>query len=153
MLFRSRAAGANPILMSLTPRDAYDEQGKIVRVAKTFGLWASQVAEQEGVPYIDLNERSAAKLDSYGPWKEKYHFYGDHIHTSRFGAMMNARSAAEGIAESDDPKLAPLQAMMQNVELPQVEVKREEGKPVVFITGDSTVKNEDKDPNGMWGWG
>lgn len=148
-----RAAGANPILMSLTPRDAYDEQGKIVRVAKTFGLWASQVAEQEGVPYIDLNERSAAKLDSYGPWKEKYHFYGDHIHTSRFGAMMNARSAAEGIAESDDPKLAPLQAMMQNVELPQVEVKREEGKPVVFITGDSTVKNEDKDPNGMWGWG
>jgi lysophospholipase L1-like esterase len=24
---------------------------------------------------------------------------------------------------------------------------------VVFITGDSTVKNEDKNKDGMWGWG
>ena len=134
-----KAVGANAILMSLTPRDAYDDNGKIVRVDKTFGLWARQVAQQENVPFVDLNERSAAKLDSYGPWKEKYHFYTDHIHTSRFGAMMNARSAAEGIAESDDPKLAALKAMMVNVALPTVDVEREEGKPVVFITGDSTV--------------
>ena len=148
-----RKAGANPILMSLTPRDAYDEQGKIVRVNKTFGLWAKQVAEQENVPFVDLNEISAAKLDSYGPWKEKYHFYTDRIHTSRFGAEMNARSAAEGIMNSDNPLLDPLKAMMQNVELPTVEVKREKGKPVVFITGDSTVKNNDSDPDGMWGWG
>ena len=148
-----RKAGANPILMSLTPRDAYDEQGKIVRVNKTFGLWAKQVAEQENVPFVDLNEISAAKLDCYGPWKEKYHFYTDHIHTSRFGAEMNARSAAEGIMNSDNPLLDPLKAMMQNVELPTVEVKREKGKPVVFITGDSTVKNNDSDPDGMWGWG
>jgi len=28
-----------------------------------------------------------------------------------------------------------------------------QGKPVVFITGDSTVKNADKDEDGMWGWG
>lgn len=148
-----KAVGANAILMSLTPRDAYDDNGKIVRVDKTFGLWARQVAQQENVPFVDLNERSAAKLDSYGPWKEKYHFYTDHIHTSRFGAMMNARSAAEGIAESDDPKLAALKAMMVNVALPTVDVEREEGKPVVFITGDSTVKNEDSNPDGMWGWG
>ena len=148
-----KAVGANAILMSLTPRDAYDDNGKIVRVDKTFGLWARQVAQQENVPFVDLNERSAAKLDSYGPWKEKYHFYTDHIHTSRFGAMMNARSAAEGIAESDDPKLAALKAMMVNVALPTVDVEREEGKPVVFITGDSTVKNEDSAPDGMWGWG
>ena len=102
-----KALGAHPILMSLTPRDAYDENDKIVRVNKTFGLWAKQVAEQEHVPFVDLNEISAAKLDSYGHWKEKYHFFKDHIHTSRFGAMMNARSAAEGLAESKDPNLAP----------------------------------------------
>ena len=148
-----KQVGAHVILMSLTPRDAYDENGKIVRVNKTFGLWAKQVAEQEHVPFVDLNEISATKLDSYGNWKEKYHFYGDHIHTSRFGAMMNARSAAEGIAESKDPALAPLQAMMINVALPTVDVQREEGKPVVFITGDSTVKNKDQDKDGMWGWG
>ena len=148
-----KALGAHPILMSLTPRDAYDENDKIVRVNKTFGLWAKQVAEQEGVPFVDLNEISAAKLDSYGHWKEKYHFFTDHIHTSRFGAMMNARSAAEGLAESKDPSLAPLQAMMVNVALPVENFKREPGKPVVFFTGDSTVKNADKEEDGMWGWG
>ena len=148
-----KALGAHPILMSLTPRDAYDENDKIVRVDKTFGLWAKQVAEQEGVPYVDLNSISADKLDKYGHWKEKYHFFTDHIHTSRFGAMMNARSAAEGLAESKDPALAPLQAMMINVALPTENFTREEGKPVVFFTGDSTVKNADKEKDGMWGWG
>ena len=146
-----RQAGGHPILMSLTPRDAYDDNGKIVR--KPHGAWLQQVAQEENVPYIDLNEISGAKLDAYGRWKESYHFYKDHIHTSRFGAEMNARSAAEGIAASNDPKLRELQGMMKDLTLPKVAVKREKGKPVVFITGDSTVKNEDKDENGMWGWG
>ena len=146
-----RDHGANAILMSLTPRDAYDKKtGKIVRKPQT--EWAAYVAATEGVPFVDLNELSGRKLDSYSPWKEKYHFLGDHIHTSKFGAEMNARSAAEGIWYSNAPQLRPLQEMMQNVPLPKKEVKREVGKPVVFFTGDSTVKNADKDDDGMWGW-
>ena len=147
-----REAGAHPILMSLTPRDAYDEKtGKIVRKPQT--EWAAYVAAQEGVPFVDLNEISGSKLDSYSHWKEKYHFFGDHIHTSAYGAEMNARSAAEGIAASNNPDLKPLQDMMMGVQLPVVQVRREKGKPVVFITGDSTVKNKDSDKDGMWGWG
>lgn len=145
-----RAKGANPILMSLTPRDAY-EGGKIVRKPQT--QWAAYVAAVEGVPFVDLNEISGAKLDRFTPWKEKYHFFGDHIHTSAFGAELNARSAAEGIWYSQNPLLKPLQEMMQNIELPTYGENREDGKPMVFITGDSTVKNADKDKNGMWGWG
>lgn len=147
-----REAGAHPILMSLTPRDAYDEKtGKIVRKPQT--EWAACVAAQEGVPFVDLNEISGSKLDSYSKWKEQYHFFGDHIHTSAYGAEMNARSAAEGIAASRNPDLKPLQDMMMGVQLPVVQVTREKGKPVVFITGDSTVKNKDSDKDGMWGWG
>ncbi|MDT3386768.1 MAG: rhamnogalacturonan acetylesterase [Bacteroidota bacterium] len=147
-----RAAGATPILMSLTPRDAYDSiTKKIVRKPQTG--WAAIVAAEEGVPFVDLNEISGNKLDSYSPWKEKYHFYGDHIHTSYWGAQMNARSAAEGIMGSRNPMLKPLQAMMINVALPVWPVKREDGKPVVWITGDSTVKNQDSSRDGMWGWG
>lgn len=147
-----REAGAHPILMSLTPRDAYDEKtGKIVRKPQT--EWTAYVAAQEGVPFVDLNEISGSKLDSYSHWKEKYHFFGDHIHTSAYGAEMNARSAAEGIAASNNPDLKPLQDMMMGVQLPVVQVRREKGKPVVFITGDSTVKNKDSDKDGMWGWG
>ncbi len=146
------AKGAHPILMSLTPRDDYDPKtGKIVRKIHT--QWLQAVAAEMGVPFIDLNDISGRKLDSYSKWKEKYHFYMDHIHSSRFGAEMNARSAAEGIAASENPALKPLQAMMTNLELPTYPVKREEGKPVVWFTGDSTVKNMDKDKNGMWGLG
>lgn len=147
-----RAMGAHPILMSLTPRDAYDEvTHKIVRKPQTG--WAAIVAAEEGVPFVDLNEISGEKLDSYSHWKEKYHFFGDHIHSSYWGAEMNARSAAEGLMASRNPDLKPLQAMMMNVALPVWPVKREQGKPVVWITGDSTVKNRDKDKDGMWGWG
>ena len=146
-----RSHGANPILMSLTPRDAYDERtGKTVRKPQT--EWAAYVAATEGVPFVDLNERSGQKLDSYSRWKQQYHFLGDKIHTSKFGAEMNARSAAEGLWESQNPLLRPLQAMMTNVELQTYAVQRTSGKPVVFFTGDSTVKNADNADDGMWGW-
>jgi len=146
-----RAQGGHPILMSLTPRNAYDEQGRIVRKQHT--QWLLQVAAEEGVPFVDLNEISGQKLDSYGKWKTDYHFFLDKIHTSRFGAMMNARSAAEGLMASHNPVLNPLKAMMRNVQPSTYNLQRTEGKPVVFITGDSTVKNADKDEDGMWGWG
>ena len=159
-----RQRGANPILMSLTPRDAKDDKGRIVRKPQT--EWASYVAAVEGVPFVDLNERSGQKLDSYSRWKQQYHFLGDKIHTSKFGAEMNARSAAEGLWESRNPQLRPLQAMMKSEE---VEVGSPSSlscpsspsshrgtissrKPVVYFTGDSTVKNADKDDDGMWGW-
>lgn len=145
-----RAKGANPILMSLTPRDAFDAKGKTVRKPQT--EWASYIAAVEGVPFVDLNERSGAKLDSYSRWKQQYHFLGDKIHTSKFGAEMNAQSAAEGLWESANPQLKPLQTMMKNMPVDAYKVSRTEGKPVVFFTGDSTVKNADKADDGMWGW-
>ena len=146
-----RAAGANPILMSLTPRDAYGPDGKIIRKPQT--QWAAYIAAVEGVPFVDLNEISGAKIDRFSHWKEQYHFFGDHIHTSAFGAELNARSAAEGIWYSRNPQLKPLQEMMVGVPLQAYGERREAGKPMVFITGDSTVKNNDKDEDGMWGWG
>lgn len=167
-----RAKGANPILMSLTPRNAYDEKtGKTVRKPQT--EWAAYVAATEGVPFVDLNERSGQKLDQYSKWKVDYHFLGDKIHTSKFGAEMNAHSAAEGLWESSNPMLKPLQAMMKGVERDTYdnphgtdakhgthgtdgtegpEPQHAATKPTVFFTGDSTVKNADKDEDGMWGW-
>ena len=151
----TRALGAHPILMSLTPRKSLGE-GDVwqpVRVADSFGGWAREVAEELNVPFVDLNEISAQKYGAMSSWKLNYHFYLDNIHTSKFGAELNARSAAEGLMACQHPELKPLQAMMQNIALPTTGVKREQGKPVVFITGDSTVKNTDRDSTGMWGWG
>ena len=152
-----RAKGANPILMSLTPRNAFDDNGLIVRKPQT--QWAAYVAATEGVPFIDLNEISGAKLDSYSRWKVDYHFLGDKIHTSKFGAEMNAQSAAIGIYESTNPLLTPLKAMMKNAEPENYlasttsnSANNTSRKPVLYFTGDSTVKNADSDDDGMWGW-
>ena len=140
-----RSKGAHPILMSLTPRNAFDDKGKIVRKPQT--EWAAYIAAVEGVPFVDLNEISGAKLDSYSPWKQQYHFLGDKIHTSKFGAEMNANSAAMGIYQSKNPQLNTLKAMMK---VPSTQASS--NSPRLFFTGDSTVKNADKDDDGMWGW-
>lgn len=150
-----RKAGATPILMSMTPRNAYEAENpnRIARVDKTFGLWSKQIAEEQNVPFIDLNDISAKKFESFGKWKTDYHFFGDKIHSSEFGAILNARSAAEGIASNNDPQLDRLRACLLPLEPKTVKVDRKNGRPVVFLTGDSTVKNEDKKKDGMWGWG
>ena len=143
-----RAKGANPILMSLTPRNAYDDNGKIVRKPQT--EWARAIANEMDVPFVDLNEISGKKLDSFSHWKVDYHFLGDKIHTSKFGAELNAESAAMGIFESNNPQLKTLKKMMA-MDIPWKYITTN-GLPRVFFTGDSTVKNADKDDDGMWGW-
>ena len=144
----AREKGANTVLMSLTPRNAYDDNGKIVRKPQT--EWARAIANEMDVPFVDLNEISGKKLDSFSHWKVDYHFMGDKIHTSKFGAELNAESAAMGIFESNNPQLKTLKKMMA-MDIP-VRYITTNGLPRVFFTGDSTVKNADKDDNGMWGW-
>ena len=163
-----RAKGATPILFTLTPRNAYEEDDtmRIQRKLTSFTPWIKALGKELNVPVIDLNDISALKLESYGKWKTNYHFFRDKIHSSEFGAQMNAASAAEGILASDDPQLAELRSCIladkiNPKPLPGSVTKADEvdkdgkkkRKPRVFLTGDSTVKNNDKDEDGMWGWG
>lgn len=147
----TREMGGHPILFSLTPRKAWDDPEKkhITRCADKFGGWARLVAEAEGVPFIDLNEITACKFETFGPDKVEYMFYIDRIHTSAFGARVNAESAVEGLRASGLPLAECL--------LPEpvdtiTGATRQPGKPVLFTIGDSTVKNKD-DGDSMWGWG
>ena len=145
--------GAHPILMSLTPRNAWEDADStiITRVNQTFGLWAKQVAKKARVPFIDLNDISARKFEKFGKEKVKYMFYLDRIHTSAFGARVNAESAAEGIRNYKGLELA---RYLKPVEKDTVTgATRKKGNPVLFTVGDSTVKNADKEEDGMWGWG
>ncbi|MDR2813567.1 MAG: rhamnogalacturonan acetylesterase [Prevotellaceae bacterium] len=148
----AKAKGAHPVLLSLTPRNSWTKGNKIVRVDNTFGLWAKQVAEEKGVPFIDLNDITALKYEKFGKYKVGYMFYGDAIHTSAFGAKINAASAVDGIRANN--ALAALARCLKPEAKEKVAgAKRTAGKPVVFTIGDSTVKNADKDSTDMWGWG
>lgn len=150
-----RAKGGIPVLFTLTPRNAYEADGKTIqRKLSDFTPAIFAIGKEMCVPVIDLNDISAKKLEKYGPWKTDYHFFLDKIHSSAFGAMMNARSAAEGVAASNDPQLVRLKSFMNDrVNPKRCDQNREKGKPMVFLCGDSTGKNADKDPDGMWGWG
>lgn len=147
-----KSKGAFPILMSLTPRNAWEDKDSTVvtRVNKTFGLWAKQVAKKEKVPFIDLNEISAQKFEKFGKEKVKYMFYLDRIHTSAFGARVNAESAIEGIRACKGLKLANY-LVKQEVD-DKTGSTRKKGCPVLFTIGDSTVKNTDNGDS-MWGCG
>ncbi len=147
----TKEKGAHPILLSLTPRNAWaDADSTIIeRVDKTFGLWAKQVAKQMKVPFIDLNEISAAKFERFGKEKVKTMFYLDRIHSSELGAKINAASAAEGLRDLKNCSLAKYLNPSYFVTVSERRTKR----PVVFTIGDSTVKNEDRDDESMWGWG
>lgn len=152
-----RAKGAIPVLLTLTPRNDYEPNNptKIQRKLNDFTPWIKAMSEELNTPYIDLNDISATKLEKYGKWKTNYFFFGDKIHSSEFGAKMNAASCAEGIEACNHPDVAQLKTYLRQdmVRPKRIDQNRKKGKPVVFTTGDSTMKNTDSDENGMWGWG
>ena len=162
-----RAKGATPILLTLTPRNAYTDDAHTIidRKLTTFTPWLHALADELNTPLIDLNDISATKLEKFGTWKADYHFFGDKIHSSAFGARMNAASFAEGLEMCTDPQVAFLRTTLLSEKLHPTSLKSLQSShsaysvhpsrkcPTVFLTGDSTVKNEDSDPDGMWGWG
>lgn len=95
----TKAKGATPIVLSMIPRNQFRE-GKVLRADKDFGLWAKEVAEAEGVLFINLNAITADKYDNWGAEKVKSFFPGDHTHTNQEGARVNAASVAEGIQQN-----------------------------------------------------
>lgn len=174
-----RAKGATPVLFTLTPRNAYEatDTNRIQRKLTDFTPAIFAIGKEMNVPVIDLNDISARKLETYGKWKTDYHFYRDKIHSSAFGARMNAESAAEGLAACDDPQVKELKTyLIAEKVFPDYEAKllawepnnydkkgnvtpktktaeEKKTKTRIYLCGDSTGKNEDKKPDGMWGWG
>ena len=92
----ARAAGAVPVLCSLVPRKIWQD-GKIVRSVNGPAAWARQVAEQEGAPFLDLNELIARRYDELGEARVNELFADEHTHTSRAGAELNARIVAAAL--------------------------------------------------------
>lgn len=94
----AKERGVTPVICSLVPRKKWQE-GKVVRSADGYAGWARQVAEQEGVAFIDLNERVAQRYEQLGEEKVEALFADPHTHTSRLGAEVNAAIVAEALRE------------------------------------------------------
>ena len=92
----ARAKGVTPVVLSMIPRNEFRE-GKVIRAINDYAKWAKEVAQQEGVAFIDLNGITADKYDQLGAEEVKKFFPGDHTHTNKEGADVNAQSVVEGI--------------------------------------------------------
>jgi lysophospholipase L1-like esterase len=92
----TRAKGATPIICSPIPRDNFKE-GKVVRNSEDWGKWAAGVASAEKVAFVDLNAIIADRYDQLGAEKVATLFHGDHTHTGREGAELNAKCVVEGL--------------------------------------------------------
>ena len=93
-----KAKGATPILVSLTPRNEW-ENGKIERRNDSYGAWYRQVVKETGVEFVDLHNLTADFYDKKCGSKAKAdkYFKRDHTHTSLLGAKTNAQCVAQGL--------------------------------------------------------
>src|SRR5437870_3935079 len=66
----AKSKGATPIVCSLVPRNMWKD-AKVIRSPESYAGWAQQIAEQEHVPFIDLNEIIAKYYEQMGPDKVK----------------------------------------------------------------------------------
>lgn len=85
----TKAKGATPIVCSLIPRKTWKD-GKVVRNKDNYAGWAEEVAQQEHVGFLDLNEAIARRYDLLGEAAVEPLFGDPHTHTSRAGAELNA---------------------------------------------------------------
>jgi len=110
-----KAKGATPIILSHIPRNNFvtKDSLKIIRNDKSFGAWCKEAAAMEKVPYIDLNGMVADKYEKMGKDSVQLMFHGDHTHTSRLGAELNAKTVAEGVKLSKHKMLKNLRKALK----------------------------------------
>jgi rhamnogalacturonyl hydrolase YesR/lysophospholipase L1-like esterase len=97
-LREAKAKGAIPIVCSPVPRHQWTPTGKVKRADETYGLWAKQVADTEGVAFLDLNDKIAEAYEALGEAAVKQQFFPkDNTHTDYDGARFNAQMVANEI--------------------------------------------------------
>ena len=100
-----KAKGATPIICSLVPRKIWVD-GHIRRNTETYRGWARQVAEQQNVGFVDLNEIIARRYDAMGPEAVDGLFGDPHTHTDWAGAVINAEAVVSGLRDLPGDPLA-----------------------------------------------
>jgi lysophospholipase L1-like esterase len=105
-----RAKGATPIICSLIPRKRWEADGRVKRDLASHAGWAAQVAKEENVAFIDLNELIARRYDELGREKVLPLFSPEATettHTGWDGAVLNAEIVVSGLKTLKADPLAP----------------------------------------------
>ncbi len=101
----AKAKGATPMVCSPVPRKIWKE-GKIVRSAD-YAKWSAEVAQEQSVPFLDMNEIIARRYDELGQEKVEPLFGDEHTHTSLAGAELSAERVVAALKGLKENPLAP----------------------------------------------
>jgi lysophospholipase L1-like esterase len=140
----AKSKGAIPVICSPIPRNDWKD-GKVPRNDESYGLWTKQIAEQENVTFIALNDQMASQMEQLGQAKVTgtYFYERDHTHTTAKGAVLSASVIIDELKKSDN-SLKKYLLKKPIIVLP--------AKKKVYLIGDSTMANNGNNPNAI-GWG
>jgi rhamnogalacturonan acetylesterase len=112
----AEAKGAHPIVLSITVRDAW-RNGKVERGLSggQFGRWSQEVAEAEGVPFVDVTNIVADTYEKMGPQRVRPLFTANATHTTPAGADLTASLIVAGLKGIRSPLVELLSAKGQAV--------------------------------------
>lgn len=155
-----RSREATPILLSPTVRNLWRE-GKVERGPGNFRGWTKLVAEQTGVPFVDVSRLVADRYQEMGQDEVAHCFTRDHTHTNDDGARLTAAAVVAGLKGlRQGPKFTELLSAAGAALEPDAIGWLNLPEPVapalpsLFLIGDSTVRNGRGDgEGGQWGWG
>ncbi len=92
----TKAKGATPIVLSLTVRNIWKE-GKVERGSGNYRDLTREIAQSQGVEWLDLTSIVADKYQQLGETQTKTMFGPDYVHTSPLGADLNAAAVVSGL--------------------------------------------------------
>ena len=159
MVMDVQSRGATPVVMSPTVRNIWSE-GRVERGTGNYRQWSRAIAQELGVPFVDLTRIVADAYQVFGEAAVDGLFGSDHTHTNAAGAEFTAIQVVSGLKGLKHLEVTPwLSTDGQAVREDQIgwlnlsePVNAE--LPSVFLIGDSTVRNGGGDGGGgQWGWG
>jgi lysophospholipase L1-like esterase len=100
-----RARGGVPVIVSPMERRAFDAGGKVKPSLADYAEASRQVAQEEGVAFIDLNAMSQRFYETLGPEKSALAFAApegrqDNTHHNNYGSYELAQCIVQGIRDN-----------------------------------------------------
>jgi lysophospholipase L1-like esterase len=95
-----RDKGAIPVVMSQTVYNRWNN-GKYARSEPNIFKWAKQTAEQEKVQFLDHTNIIADRYEKLGKDAVRPYFAADPLHTTTYGAVVNAELFIAGLKQLD----------------------------------------------------
>lgn len=101
----AKAKGATPVLMSQTVYNRWAPDGKYNRSEPNIYKWMKQTAEDQKVIFLDHTNIIADRYEKIGQDAVRPYFAADPLHTTTYGAIVNAELFVAGLKHLDTKPL------------------------------------------------